>query len=88
MKITDRHLKKIIREELMNEADTLLGQFQEDKQQLKMLADALRPPGGQVQVYAADFKESDPEFAAELVNWHRDFSILLDNLKDIVNRSL
>ena len=88
MRITDRHLKKIIREELMNEADTLLGQFQEDKAQLKMLADALRPPGDQVQLYAADFEKSNPKFAAELKTWHRDFSTLLDILKEIVDRNL
>ena len=44
IKLSGQQLKKIIREELMKEADTLLGQFREDKEQLKMLASALRAP--------------------------------------------
>ena len=78
----------MIRGELVNEADTLLGQFREDKEQLKMLASALRPPGAQVKIYAADFKEINPEAAIELENWHNDFSVLLDRLEAIVDRRL
>jgi len=81
-------LRETIREILMNEADTLLGQFQEDKEQLKMLANALRPPGSQVQLYAVDFKKSNPQFAHELESWHDDFSTLLDRLEKIVDNNL
>ena len=83
-----RRIRKIIREEMMNEADTLLGQFREDKEQLKMLASALRAPGGQVMSYAADFSITNPGAAKELEGWHADFSILLDRLEEIVDTNL
>ena len=72
----------------MNEADTLLGQFREDKEQLKMLASALRAPGGQVISYAEDFNNTNPEVTKKLKEWHYDFSILLDRLEEIVDTSL
>ncbi len=72
----------------MKEADTLLGQFREDKEQLKMLASALRAPGGQVISYAQDFSNTNPVAAKELKEWHHDFSLLLDRLEEIVDTSL
>jgi predicted DNA-binding ribbon-helix-helix protein len=88
IKLSGQQLKKIIREELMKEADTLLGQFREDKEQLKMLASALRVPGGQVISYAADISATNPRTAEELELWHQDFSALLDRLEEIVDTSI
>jgi len=68
----------------MRNPDNYLEKIQEAKEQLNMLVSVLRPPGAQVQMYAADFKETNPKFAAELESWHREFSSSLDKLKMIV----
>jgi hypothetical protein len=87
MKITKRQLKRIIKEEL-NETNVLLGQLQEDKEQIKLLAKALRMPGKQVYTVASEISQTNPESAIKLQEWHGKFETLLDELEVIADELL